>query len=89
MSPLEEDPLHPISPVLRTRPSRPVQVPPRVLRALRVPAGWSGPERRRRERRGAEPEVEEPPPETYDEHGHILHPHLPEGEQVPHVDLKI
>ncbi|MBI3132947.1 MAG: hypothetical protein HYZ13_16650 [Acidobacteria bacterium] len=88
MSPLEEDPLHPISPVLRARPSRPVQVPPRTLRVLNLPGNWQGADRRKRNRRRAVPEVVEPPPETYDELGHILHPHLEEEHEIPHVDLE-
>lgn len=86
MSPREEDPLHPIAPVLRIHPSRPVQVPFRVLRTLRLPGGWDGRNRRRRPR--PTPEPTGPPPETYDEHGEIHHPHQPEREDPPHVDLK-
>jgi hypothetical protein len=89
MSPLEEDPLHPIAPVLRVRPARPIQVPPRVLRALKVPGGWNGPDRRRRNRRQAAPAREEPPPETYDDQGHILPPRPRGGEEQPRVDLEV
>ena len=89
MSPFEEDPLHPIAPVLRIRPSRPVQVPPRILRVITLPDHRKGPDRRRRTRRGSVPEHLEPPPETYDGQGHILHPHGEGAEEVSHVDLEI
>ncbi|HJV88765.1 MAG TPA: hypothetical protein VJ623_00555 [Holophagaceae bacterium] len=85
MTPREEDPLHPIAPVLRTDPARAIQVPARVLRAVRVPERWRGPERRRRRRAPPEPPPE--PPETYDEHGVILHPHE-EDTPVIHLDLE-
>ncbi len=89
MSPIEEDPLHPIAPVIRVRPSRPVQVPPRILRTLQLPGNWNGPDRRRQNRRNPEADPLEPPPETYDEQGHILHPHAEQEPEAPHLDLEI
>ncbi len=84
----DEAPVPPVTAVTRVRRIRPVRIPQRVIRPIR---GRLRPARRNYKRNQTDEEgttIEVEPPETYGEHGELIHPHQDNPKSLPHIDLE-
>jgi len=93
------DPVTRVASVLRSQRVGAIRLPPGVVppAGQRLLAAW---QRYREHREGGEGPEEEPagpgtepvpdgaPPETYGEHGELLHPHEAVAPERPHLDLE-
>lgn len=79
----DEEPVPPVTAVTRVRRIHPVRIPQQVIRPIQRQLRPA-----KRNYKTNPSDEENNPPETYGEHGELIHPHQDSTESPAHIDLE-